>query len=205
MEHYESYPVLVAHHELGTGSTVDRAVTDLVEALEARHLTVTLAKSAADVGFTISRNPGIGAALLDPEVFEGPEAFLGAVDHLHRLNDKLPVLTLRERAEIEDVPLAVAENTQGAFWIYEDTASFVAGRTEQLVAEYTAQLFSPFFGALKRYVDDYNWTWCCPGHNGGMFYRKTPLGKIFFDFVPPGALRRDEPARALQRNARVPA
>jgi hypothetical protein len=50
MEHYESYPVLVAHHEIGTGSTVDWALSDLVEALEARHLTVTLAKSASRDG-----------------------------------------------------------------------------------------------------------------------------------------------------------
>ena len=191
MEPYESYPVLLAHHKLGTGSTVARAVDDLVEALKARHLTVTLAKSAADVDFTISRNPAIGAALLDPEVFEGQAAFLTAIGHIHRLNDNIPVLTLRERADIEDVPLAVAENTQGAFWIHEDTTSFVAGRTELLVAEYTAKLFSPFFGALKRYVDDYNWTWCCPGHNGGMFYRKTPLGKIFFDHVGENFLRGD--------------
>ncbi|HEV8065721.1 MAG TPA: ornithine decarboxylase, partial [Acidimicrobiales bacterium] len=53
------------------------------------------------------------------------------------------------------------------------------------------QLLSPFFGALKRYVDDYNWVWCCPGHNGGMFYRKTPLGRIFFDYVGEPFLRGD--------------
>jgi hypothetical protein len=62
----------MAHHELDTGSSVDMAVTELVEALEARHFTVTLAKSAADVEFTISRNPLIGAALPDP----GPHELL---------------------------------------------------------------------------------------------------------------------------------
>jgi arginine/lysine/ornithine decarboxylase len=85
----------------------------------------------------------------------------------------------------------VAELTDGAFWLHEDTPEFVAGRVERLVTEYADQLLSPFFGALKRYVDNYNWVWCCPGHNGGMFYRKTPLGRIFFDYVGEPFLRGD--------------
>ena len=191
MEHYENYPVLVAHHELGTDSVIAASVGDLAAALEERGLSVTLARSAADVDFAISRNAGIGAALLDPDVFDGETALLGAVDRLHRRSDKIPVLILADREDVEQLPLGVAEHTEGAFWLQEDTASFVAGRVERLVVDYTAQLLSPFFGALKRYVDDYNWVWCCPGHNGGMFYRKTPLGRIFFDFVGEDFLRGD--------------
>jgi len=191
MEDYENYPVLLAHHELGTGSAIATALDDLVGALEARRLTVTLAKSAADVDFVISRNAGIGAALLDPDLFQDDSALLRAVDHLHRLDARIPALMLADRAEVEQLPLADAEHTQGAFWLQEDTAAFVAGRIERLVADYTAELLSPFFGALKRYVDNYNWVWCCPGHNGGIFYRKTPLGRIFFDFVGEEFLRGD--------------
>ena len=191
MEHYENYPVLVAHHELGTDSVIAASVGDLAAALEERGLSVTLARSAADVDFAISRNAGIGAALLDPDVFDGETALLGAVDRLHRRSDKIPVLILADHEGVEQLPLGVAEHTEGAFWLQEDTASFVAGRVERLVVDYTAQLLSPFFGALKRYVDDYNWVWCCPGHNGGMFYRKTPLGRIFFDFVGEDFLRGD--------------
>ncbi len=191
MEHYENYPVLLAHHELGTGSVTATAVGDLAAALEARELTVTLARSSADVEFAISQNAGIGAALLDPDLFEDERALLGAIDQLHQRSDKIPVLVLAGRGDIEHLPLALAEHTRGAFSLHEDTASFVAGRVERLVADYTAELLSPFFGALKRYVDDYNWVWCCPGHNGGTFYRKTPLGRIFFDFVGEEFLRAD--------------
>ena len=191
MEHYENYPVLLAHQELGTDSVVAGAVGELAAALQARGLNVELARSAADVDFAISQNAGIGAALLDPDVFNDESTLLDAIDHLHRRSDKIPVLMLADRAGVQQLPLAIAEQTQGAFWLQEDTASFVAGRIERLVTDYTGQLLSPFFGALKRYVDDYNWVWCCPGHNGGTFYRKTPLGRIFFDFVGEDFLRGD--------------
>ena len=191
MEHYENYPVLLAHHALGNGSVIAAAVDDLAAAIEARGLTVALARSTADVDFKISQNAGIGAALLDPDLFDDDSALLRTVDQLHRRDDRIPVLMLADRADVEQLPLSDAEHTQGGFWLQEDTPAFVAGRVERLVADYTAQLLSPFFGALKRYVDANNWVWCCPGHNGGMFYRKTPLGRIFFDFVGEQFLRGD--------------
>jgi arginine/lysine/ornithine decarboxylase len=191
MEHYDHYPVLLAEHELGSGSAVGRAAEAIEAALVERGLSVITAKTLADVKFTVSSNAAIGAALLDWDLFASQRELSSAVEQLHSLNEKLPVLLLAERSDIESFPLEVAELIDGAFWLHEDTPDFVAGRVERLVTDYADQLLSPFFGALKRYVDDYNWVWCCPGHNGGMFYRKTPLGRIFFDYVGEPFLRGD--------------
>ncbi len=191
MEHYDRYPVLVAEHELGSGSAIGRAAEAIEAALGERGLTVITARTLADVRFSIAQNAGIGAALLDWDLFASPRELRSVVEQLHGLHEKLPILLLAERSDIESFPLEVAEQIDGAFWLHEDTPDFVAGRIERLVTEYADQLLSPFFGALKRYVDDYNWTWCCPGHNGGMFYRKTPLGRIFFDYVGEPFLRGD--------------
>ncbi len=191
MEHYDSYPVLLAEHELGTGTAVDTATMALARELEARGLTVITARSLGDVQFAIAANAGIGTALLDWDLFTSDRELEATIDQLHKLSEQLPVMLLAERADVESIPLAVAERTQGFFWLHEDTPAFVAGRVERMVKNYADQLLSPFFGALKRYVDDYNWTWCCPGHNGGMFYRKTPLGRIFFDYVGEPFLRGD--------------
>ncbi|MGC9962419.1 MAG: Orn/Lys/Arg decarboxylase N-terminal domain-containing protein, partial [Acidimicrobiales bacterium] len=188
---YDHYPVLLAEHELGSGSAVGRAAEAIEAALVERGLSVITAKTLADVKFTVSSNAAIGAALLDWDLFASQRELSSAVEQLHSLNEKLPVLLLAERSDIESFPLEVAELIDGAFWLHEDTPDFVAGRVERLVTDYADQLLSPFFGALKRYVDDYNWVWCCPGHNGGMFYRKTPLGRIFFDYVGEPFLRGD--------------
>jgi arginine/lysine/ornithine decarboxylase len=191
MEQYDRYPVLLAEHELGTGSAIDRATKTLEGELRARGLEVTAARTLDDVEFAVSSDAGIGAALLDWALFASEAEFLGVADKIHRLHEKIPVLVLAERSDVESIPLEVAKETEGFFWLHEDTPSFVAGRVERLVRSYVDQLLSPFFGALKRYVDDYNWVWCCPGHNGGMFYRKTALGRAFFDYVGEPFLRGD--------------
>jgi ornithine decarboxylase len=191
MEHYHAYPVLLAEHELGTGTAIDLATQALAAELSRRDLTVIRARTLEDVGFAIAAHANIGAALLDWDLFETERDLHAVVDQLHKLSDRLPIVLLAERADVESIPLSVAERTDGFFWLHEDTPAFVAGRVERMIKEYADQLLSPFFGALKRYVDDYNWVWCCPGHNGGMFYRKTPLGRVFFDYVGEPFLRGD--------------
>jgi len=195
MEHYGNYPVLLADHELGTGSAVDGALRVLGSELSSLDLSVITARTPADVAFAISANSGVGAALLDWDYYSNGDGrsgeLLETIDRIHRINEDIPVMLLAERSEVEQIPLEVAERTRGFFWLHEDTPAFVAGRVERLVKEYIDGLMSPFFGALKRYVDDWNWNWSCPGHNGGMFYRKTPLGHMFFDFIGENFLRGD--------------
>jgi len=195
MEHYRNYPVLVADHELGSGSAVDSALRVLDDELTSLDLSVVTARSPADVEFAIAANSAVGAALLDWDYYSNGDSrggeLIETIDRIHRLGEDIPVMLLAERSEVEQIPLEVAERTKGFFWLHEDTPAFVAGRIERLVKGYVDGLMSPFFGALKRYVDDYNWNWSCPGHNGGMFYRKTPLGHAFFDFVGENFLRGD--------------
>jgi len=185
MQQYGQYPVLLAERQLGSGSAIDKATAILADELVKRGLRVITASTLADVRFAIASNSSIGAALLDWDLFGTVRELLGVIDRLHRLNERLPVILLAERADVESIPLAIAEQIDGFFWLHEDTPAFVAGRVERIVRTYADQLFPPFFGALKRYVDDYNWVWCCPGHNGGMFYRKTPLGRLRPNGYPP--------------------
>jgi ornithine decarboxylase len=190
-EPYDLYPVLLAERELGTGSGVDRATRALEAELEARGLRVVTATTLDDAELEVSSNAGIGAALLDWDLFSSESQLLGLAERIHAVHEDIPVLLLAEKSDVEGISLDVAQETDGSFWLHEDTPGFVAGRVERMVKSYIDSLFSPFFGALKRYVDEYNWVWCCPGHNGGMFYRKTPLGRAFFDHVGEPFLRGD--------------
>ena len=162
----------------------------LGDELEKLGLSVINARTEADVEFAITANAGLGAALLEWSSTSGDE-LLETIDRLHRLNEAIPVMLLAERSEVEQIPLEVAERCKGFFWVSEDTPAFVAGRVERLVRGYVEGLMPPFFGALKRYVDNHNWSWSCSGHNFGMFYRKTPLGRAFFEFVGENFLRGD--------------
>ncbi|CSA30444.1 ornithine decarboxylase [Vibrio cholerae] len=56
---------------------------------------------------------------------------------------------------------------------------------------YQESLLPPFFGTLKKYVDMGNSTFACPGHQGGQFFRKHPVGRQFFDFFGETLFRSD--------------
>jgi hypothetical protein len=58
-----SYPVLLADHELGSGSAVDQALRVLEAELEKLGLSVIKACTAADVEFAIAANSGLEALL----------------------------------------------------------------------------------------------------------------------------------------------
>ena len=60
-----SYHVLLADHELGSGSAVDQALRVLEAELEKLGLSVIKAPTAADVEFAIAANSGLEAALLE--------------------------------------------------------------------------------------------------------------------------------------------
>ncbi|MGL4711814.1 MAG: ornithine decarboxylase SpeF, partial [Shewanella sp.] len=59
------------------------------------------------------------------------------------------------------------------------------------VNKYEQALLPPFFGTLKKYVEMGNSTFACPGHQGGQFFRKHPVGRQFFDFFGETIFRAD--------------
>lgn len=192
MQRYDDHPVLITHPALGSNSAVDRTISKISFELDRLGLTVITATTSEDVEFAITANSGIGAALVGREPgTTSDRELLRDIERLHRLHEDLPVVLLGEHGDVEEIPVDVAAAVQGFFWLQEDTPRFVAGRVERLVAGYVDHVMSPFFGALRKYVDESNWVWSCPGHNGGMFYRKTPLGRMFFDYVGEDFLRGD--------------
>ena len=42
---------------------------------------------------------------------------------------------------------------------------------------------TPFFGELVDYAEEGNMLWTCPGHNGGVFYSRSPVGRIFVEHL----------------------
>ena len=56
---------------------------------------------------------------------------------------------------------------------------------------YAETLKTPFFGALVDYAEEGNQLWTCPGHNGGIFYGRSPIGRIFVEHLGEAVFRDD--------------
>ena len=62
---------------------------------------------------------------------------------------------------------------------------------KKLDVEREERTLPPFFEALKAYVEEENLPFDCPGHQGGEFFRRHPVGEEFYQFYGETLFRSD--------------
>ena len=100
-------------------------------------------------------------------------------------------MILLRRKRLEDIPVEVLNLVDGTIFLSEETPEFVARNLASRLRNYAATLKTPFFGALGDYAEEGNQLWTCPGHNGGIFYSRSAIGRIFFEHLGPAIFRDD--------------
>jgi arginine decarboxylase len=59
------------------------------------------------------------------------------------------------------------------------------------IERYIQLLLPPFAAALARYDREREYSWAAPGHQGGVAFLKSPIGRAFFDFYGENLFRTD--------------
>ncbi len=92
-----------------------------------------------------------------------------------------------------DMPLAtnVLGHVRGIFNYDLTNALFYGRQIDAVAEEYERQLLPPFFDCLETYVAQGHTQFDCPGHQGGEFYRRHPVGREFYDFYGENLFRSD--------------
>ena len=80
---------------------------------------------------------------------------------------------------------------RGLIYPEEDAPDFVAKYVNRHFEAYIEQLKTPFFGRIIEFNESSNEMWTCPGHNGGMFYRRSPVGRVFYEYLGETVFRTD--------------
>jgi len=106
-------------------------------------------------------------------------------------NSRLPIFLMANRKVAGTVSVEVAQLADEFIWIPEDTAPFIAGRVTAAVDRYRSQLLPPYAKALATYNRDSEYSWAAPGHQGGVAFLKSPVGRVFFDYFGENVLRSD--------------
>ena len=110
---------------------------------------------------------------------------------LRARNAKVPVFLMADRKVAGTVTIEVATLADEFVWILEDTAGFVAGRVSAAIERYIQVLLPPFAAALAKYDREREYSWAAPGHQGGVAFLKSPVGRVFFDFYGENLFRTD--------------
>ncbi len=172
-----------------------RAANALVEEFARRGVDVTTSFSFEDGAAVVTSDASLGAALVDwdldaddPASHEAAARMLATV---RSRNAALPVFLLARDSAAASITIAAMEHADELVWLLQDTAAFIAGRVVAAMDRYIAGLVPPFFGALLDYNREQEYAWAVPGHQGGVGFLKTPVGRIFHDFYGENLFRTD--------------
>ena len=185
--------VLVVNDEVGTATAEGRAIRTLIQDLQKRAMEVVEATSAEDGMSVIASDSAIHAVLIDwnlgdDEDHEGSRA---VINFLRSRNDKIPIFLMAERRQGSALTVEVMEMVDEFIWTLEDTAAFVGGRVMAAIRRYVEVMLPPMAAAMMKFTRDYEYSWHTPGHQGGIAFLKSPVGRVFFDFMGENALRSD--------------
>jgi arginine decarboxylase len=171
------------------GRTLSRIVAELVD-LGHR---VVEAETLSDGRALVSADPSFGAVVLDWDAAE-PDGELEAravLDAARRLSERLPVFLMLDHGDAAGLSLDVLDMAREVVLVLEDTPAFIAGRIDFAWRRYVETLLPPFFGALVEFANTYEYSMHTPGHAGGTAFRKTAVGKAFYDFYGESLFRTD--------------
>ena len=184
----EAFPVLL----LAGGErrrVAERTIERIVDELRLLGHAVVEAETPSD-GLALARSdPSFGCVVLDWNLASGNPAEL--LSAFRRRSAGLPLFLMLERDKLDEVDLAVAETVQEYVFVFEETPSFIAGRIDYAWRRYTETLLPPFFSKLVQFTDTHEYSWHTPGHAGGTAFRKSPVGRAFYDFYGETLFRTD--------------
>ena len=190
--------VLIIDDKLNGAKTAGgRSVRALAEELRERGIDVVVALSVADGLARVMSDTALHGFFLN---WTMGKANGGGSDHeeatqllrfLRARNPKVPVFLMADRSITGTVSIEVATLVDEFIWILEDTAAFIGGRASAAIERYIQGLLPPFAAALARYDRDREYSWAAPGHQGGVAFLKSPIGRAFFDYYGENLFRTD--------------
>src|SRR5271169_5800002 len=166
-------------------------VSQIITAIDRMGFQVIKARRVEDAEIAVQTDAAIGCMVVDwgKKGIEGKAASL--INLMRRRGLGMPIVILVRRKRFEDIPVEVLDFIDGYVFLAEETPEFIARNPVSRLKQYADTLKTPFFGALVDYAEEGNQLWTCPGHNGGIFYSRSPIGRIFVEHLGEAIFRDD--------------
>ncbi len=166
-------------------------VNQIITAIERLGFQVIKARRVEDAEIAVQTDAAIGCMVVDwgKKGIEGKAASL--INLMRKRGLDMPIVVLIRRKRFEDIPVEVLDFIDGYVFLAEETPEFIARNLVSRLKQYADTLKTPFFGALVDYQEEGNQLWTCPGHNGGVFYSRSPIGRIFVEHLGEAVFRDD--------------
>src|SRR5580765_8323460 len=195
MDFLHAFPVAIIDEDFEAKTAAGRGMRQLSQAIEKEGFRVVSGLSYADAErlaeifntescWLIS----IDGAEAKPKQWERLEAMLAAK---RKRNDRLPIFLFGDELTAEMVPVGVLKHANAFMRLFEDSFEFMARAIARSAQLYLERLPPPMFKALMDYTMQASYSWHTPGHGGGIAFRKSPVGNMFYQFFGENTLRSD--------------
>ena len=191
MDFFRRFTLLVCAPAFPPDDLEGARVQQITTEVERLGFEVVRARRIEDAEIAVQTDAAIGCILVDwgKGGLEGKTTSL--INLMRRRGLEMPIVILVRRKRFEDVPVEIMDFIDGYVFLAEETPEFIAKSLVSRIKQYAETLKTPFFGALVDYAEEGNQMWTCPGHNGGVFYNRSPIGRIFVEHLGEAVFRDD--------------
>src|SRR5580704_10246586 len=191
MDFFRRFTFLVSAPAFDADDLEGMRIGQIIVAIEKLGFQVVRARRVEDAEIAVQTDAAIGCMVVDwgKKGLEGKTASL--INLMRRRGLEMPIVMLVRRKRFEDIPVEVLDYIDGYIFLAEETPEFIATNLVSRLKQYAETLKTPFFGALVDYAERGNQLWTCPGHNGGVFYNRSPIGRIFVEHLGEAVFRDD--------------
>ena len=191
MDYFRRFTFLLCAPAFDPDELEGTRLHQIVVAVEKSGFEVIRARRVEDAELAIKTDAAIGCMIVDwgKKGMDGKTA--GLISYVRKRGLEMPIILLVRRKRFEDLPIDVLDNVDGYVFLAEETPEFIAKNLVSRLKQYAETLKTPFFGELVDYAEEGNQLWTCPGHNGGVFYNRSPIGRIFVEHLGEAIFRDD--------------
>jgi ornithine decarboxylase len=191
MQYERRFKFLVCAPVFDAEDLEGQRLAQIVSEIEKIGFGVVKARKADDAELVIRTDAAIGCIVIDWGK-RGPMGKMAAlIRFIRKRGLDTPIIILVRHHRLEEIPVEVLHEADGYVFLAEETPEFIAKNLASRLRQYAETLRTPFFGALLDYNEEGNQLWTCPGHNGGVFYGRSPVGRIFFEHMGENVFRDD--------------
>jgi ornithine decarboxylase len=191
MDYFRRFTFLFAAPVFDTDDLEGLRFNQIISEIERSGFEVVRARKLEDAEIAVQTDAAIGCMVVDwgKKGLEGRTMAL--INLMRRRGLDFPIILLIRRKRFEDLPVEVLDFIDGYVFLSEETPPFIAKNLISRLKQYAETLKTPFFGALVDYAEEGNQLWTCPGHNGGVFYNRSPIGRVFVEHLGEAVFRDD--------------
>jgi arginine decarboxylase len=176
-------------------STAGKRLRAIAAELRDRGIEVIEASSCEDGAASFASDAAIHCLMIDWSIGANDQAShdeaTGFLRAARARSSEVPIFLLADRKIAGTVSVEVASLADEFIWTLQDSPAFIANRVSASVDRYIDGLLPPFSRALIEYNRDAEYSWAAPGHQGGVAFTKSPVGRMFLDAYGETLFRTD--------------